>query len=173
MFRIITARSARPMTLRLAQTQTAARRFASDDSNKTHGALEEGKHNKEEGKEEYVFEEEGFGSPIWKYTLGGLAALYLLGQYDDYIERTGRVHPLKRFFANSMNDVMRDRRVFAEHEREVAKQAEFNILQREEKRTIESTLDEAVYFKRTANWGVPVGTSVDMSVAKDRTPIKE
>ncbi|KAJ1663120.1 hypothetical protein IW140_005329 [Coemansia sp. RSA 1813] len=164
MFRSTAARSIRPTVSRLAQTQTAARRFASSENNSHHDK------NKEE---EYVFDEENFSSPMWKYSLGVIGVLFLMGRYDDYIEKSGRVHPLTKFYASIMSDEAENRDRFREHSKEVAKQAEFNILQWEEKRNVESVLDDVVYYKRTAEWGTPVGTSVDMSAAEDRSPIRK
>ncbi|KAJ1907224.1 hypothetical protein LPJ81_000895 [Coemansia sp. IMI 209127] len=169
MFRIIATRSLRPTVSRLAQTQTAARRFASSENSNQLESKE--KHAKEE---EHVFEEENFGSPLWKYSLGIIGILYLMGMYDDYIEKSGRVHPMTMFYASILNDGVEDRKLYKEHMKEVAKQAEFNILQWEEKRDLVSTLDSAVYFKRTAEWGTPIGTSVDVTAGKKPpSPAKE
>ncbi|KAJ2848168.1 hypothetical protein IWW36_003457 [Coemansia brasiliensis] len=160
MFRIAAIRTARPAVLSLARPQIAARRFASTES-----------HHDEKEPE---FEEEGFNSPMWKYSLGAVGVLFLMGKYDDYIEKSGRVHPLTKFYASIMTDKEANRRVFTEYQQEVAKYAEFNILQWEEYNSdVVRAFDNSVYYKRTANWGTPVGTHVDMSVAKDRMPVKE
>ncbi|KAJ2554163.1 hypothetical protein EV175_002682 [Coemansia sp. RSA 1933] len=189
MFRIAAARSLRPTVPRLAHAQTAARRFASSEGS---NHLEQKKEKEEvvvkaeakeevvaakaeEKEEEWVFEEENFGSPLWKYALGVIGFLYLLGQYDDYVERSGRVHPMTKFYSKIMSNIDEDREFFREHLKKVARQAEFNMLQWEEKRDLKSTLDSAVYFKRTAEWGTPVGSSVNVSVLKTPTtpPVKE
>ncbi|KAJ2076719.1 hypothetical protein GGI09_008359, partial [Coemansia sp. S100] len=59
------------------------------------------------------------------------------------------------------------------YQKEVAKVAEFNILQWEEKPDMVASMNTAEYYKRGAKWGTPIGIQVDMSGAKHRTPIKE
>ncbi|KAJ1962187.1 hypothetical protein GGI12_002797 [Dipsacomyces acuminosporus] len=162
MLRTAATRVARPTATRLAHAQIAARRFASNDS-----------HHEHKGEEQHVFEEEGFNSPLWKYSIGAIGALYLISKYDAYVEESGRVHPLTKFFASIMTDKEENKRIFSDYQKAVAKRAEFNILQWEEKRDTVTSMDTAVYYKRSANWGTAVGTEVDMSAAKRRTPIKE
>ncbi|KAJ2009488.1 hypothetical protein GGI04_000398 [Coemansia thaxteri] len=167
MLRSSVLRSSRIATgARLAQAQGAARRFASHDSNHHDDGHKADSHQQ-------VFEEEGFKSPLWKYTGGAIGVLFLIGMYDDYVERSGRVHPLTLFYASIMTDKAANRRIFSEYQAEVAKQAEFNILQWEDKLDRPTSMDAAVYYKRGAKWGTAVGTSVDMSAAERRTPIKE
>ncbi|KAI8319636.1 hypothetical protein GQ54DRAFT_329550 [Martensiomyces pterosporus] len=162
MLRATATKALRPASMRLAQAQIAARRFASSDS-----------HGEHKSEEHHVFEEEGFSSPLWKYSIGAIGAFYLISKYDAYVEESGRVHPVTKFFASIMTDKEENKRIFSEYQKEVAKRAEFNILQWEEKKDTVSSLDTAVYYKRTAKWGTAVGTEVDMSGAKHRTPIKE
>ncbi|KAJ2777873.1 hypothetical protein GGI15_004367 [Coemansia interrupta] len=166
MLRIAATKTARSATTRMALTQTSARRHSSHDSHD---------HHSEHGsaQEHHTFEEEGFNSPLWKYSIGAIGAFYLIGKYDDYVEKSGRVHPLTKLYASIMTDKADNRRIFSEYQAEVAKKAEFNILQWEEKRHFAGAMDTATYHKRSAKWGVPVGTEVDMSGAKNSTPIKE
>ncbi|KAJ2812778.1 hypothetical protein H4S07_001158 [Coemansia furcata] len=164
MLRLAAARTIRAPICRLTQGQIPARRLASHDS-----------HHQDEHKSEEptVFEEEDFSSPMWKYTIGGIGILYLISKYDDYIEKSGRVHPLTMFYASIMTDKVKNRLIFSEYQKEVAKIAEFNILQWEEKPDMVASMTTAEYYKRGAKWGTPVGIQVDMSGAKHRTPIKE
>ncbi|KAJ2302030.1 hypothetical protein IWW55_003616 [Coemansia sp. RSA 2706] len=149
---------------RLAQTPAAARRFASSDSRPA----------SQPDEKEPEFEEEGFNSPMWKYSLGAIGLMFLMGKYDDYVEQSGRVHPLTKFYASIMSDKEANRRVFTAYQQEVAKVAEFNIFQWEEYNSdVVRALDNAVYYKRSANWGTPVGSQVDMSGAHGRTPVRE
>ncbi|KAJ2280197.1 hypothetical protein GGH19_002348 [Coemansia sp. RSA 1807] len=162
MLRIVASRTARPAAVTLARTQVVARRFASSESENHHD------------EKEPEFEEEGFNSPWWKYSLCGLGALILMGKYNDYIEESGRVHPLTKFYASIMTDKEANKRVFSEYQKEVAKVAEFNVLQWEEYNSdVVRAFDNAVYYKRTALWGTPVGTEVDMTNAKDRMPVRD
>ncbi|KAJ2746338.1 hypothetical protein GGI20_001460 [Coemansia sp. BCRC 34301] len=161
----LAARTIRAPAARLAQSQLPTRRFASHDSNDHH--------DEHKANEHHVFEEEGFNSPLWKYSIGAIGVLYLIGKYDDYIERSGRVHPLTMFYASIMTDKAKNRQVFSEYQKAVAKEAEFNILQWEEKPDMAGSMNSAEYYKRGAKWGTPVGTQVDMTGAKHRTPIKE
>ncbi|KAJ1720375.1 hypothetical protein LPJ61_006171 [Coemansia biformis] len=96
-----------------------------------------------------------------------------MGKYNDYIEESGRVHPLTLFYASIMTDKEANKRIFSEYQKEVAKMAEYNILKWENNRDTAKSLNDAVYHKRTAKWGRPVGTEVDMSVAKHRTPVRD
>ncbi|KAJ1788610.1 hypothetical protein LPJ62_002800, partial [Coemansia sp. RSA 2167] len=87
---------------------------------------------------------------------------------------SGRVHPLTKFYASIMTDKEANKRVFSEYQKEVAKVAEFNVLQWEEYNSdVVRAFDNAVYYKRTALWGTPVGTEVDMTNAKDRMPVRD
>ncbi|KAJ2821817.1 hypothetical protein IWW50_004478 [Coemansia erecta] len=171
MLRIAASRTARPAGAMLAQTRVSAttlartqvvtRRFASTDN-----------HNKDEKEPE--FEEEGFGSPWWKYTLGAIGVLFLMGKYDDYIEESGQVHPLTKFYASIMTDKYANKKVFKEYQQEVARVAEFNILQWEEYNSdTVRAFDNSVYQKRTSHWGTPVGSEVDMSAAEARMPVRD
>ncbi|KAJ1827150.1 hypothetical protein LPJ56_001817 [Coemansia sp. RSA 2599] len=110
---------------------------------------------------------------MWKYTLGAIGGCYLISKYDDYVEKSGRVHPLTKFYASIMTDKVENRRVFSEYQKDVAKRAEFNILHWEEKRHIARSMDTASYNKREAKWGTPVGAEVDMPGAKKHASIKE
>ncbi|KAI9500448.1 hypothetical protein GGI25_006183 [Coemansia spiralis] len=164
MFRITAAKAIRPAFTRLCKPQTAvARRFESHDS----------KHSESKAEKEYVFEEEGFNSPLWKYSLGAIGVLYLISIYDDHIEKSGRVHPITLFLASIMPDKVENSRMFREHEREIAKIAQFNVLQWEEKQNILNPVRDAAYQQRTAKWGTPIGTTVDVTASKDSTPVKE
>ncbi|KAJ2701492.1 hypothetical protein FB645_004638 [Coemansia sp. IMI 203386] len=167
MLRTAATKAARPATTRvaMAQTQVVARRHSSHDSHDHH--------NEHGAQEHQTFEEEGFNSPMWKYTLGAIGGCYLISKYDDYVEKSGKVHPLTKFYASIMTDKAENRRVFSEYQKDVAKKAEFNILHWEEKRHIARAMDSAAYYKRDAKWGTPVGAQVDMSDAKKQTPIKE
>ncbi|KAJ2720940.1 hypothetical protein GGI07_004290 [Coemansia sp. Benny D115] len=153
-----------------ATSTAVARRHSSHDSH-NHG--HEHDHGHKAAEEHHVFEEEGFNSPWWKYSIGAIGVLYLMSKYDDYIERSGKVHPLTKFYASIMTDRAENRRIFSEYQKDVAKVAEYNILQWEEKATTAGAMESAVYYKRQAKWGSPVGTSVDMSSASHRTPVKE
>ncbi|KAJ2021936.1 hypothetical protein IWW39_004967 [Coemansia spiralis] len=163
MLGLVTTRAIRAPIVRLAQSQLPARRFASQN----------GFHDKPKPEETPEFDEENFSSPMWKYTIGVIGVLYLIGLYDDHIEKSGRVHPMTKFYASIMTDRVENRRIFSEYQKDVAKAAEFNILQWEEKPDQVGSMDTAIYHKRGAKWGTPVGIQVDMSGAKDRTPIKE
>ncbi|KAJ2043237.1 hypothetical protein GGI03_006186 [Coemansia sp. RSA 2337] len=167
MLGLLAARSIRAPVIRLAQGRLSARRFASNDSHH-----DDDHHHKAE-EENYVFEEEDFSNPLWKYAIGGIGLFYLIGKYDDYIEKSGRVHPMTMFYASIMTDKAENRRIFTEYQKEVAKVAEFNILQWEEKPDMVASMNTAEYYKRGAKWGTPIGIQVDMSGAKHRTPIKE
>ncbi|KAJ1901467.1 hypothetical protein LPJ66_000749 [Kickxella alabastrina] len=163
MLRITATKAIRPATIRaaLTQTQVVARRQSSHDSHDHHA------------EEHHKFEEENFSSPLWKYSLGAIGVFYLIGKYDDYIEQSGRVHPMTRLYSTIMTDKVENRRIFSEYQKDVAKAAEFNIMQWEEKRILAGSMDNAVYYKRSAKWGAPVGTQIDMEAAKGRTPVKE
>ncbi|KAJ2333971.1 hypothetical protein GGI00_002075 [Coemansia sp. RSA 2681] len=159
------ARTIRVPAVRLSQSQLPTRRFASHDSHDHHDG--------HKAEEHHVFEEEGFNSPLWKYTIGAIGVFYLVGKYDDYIEKSERVHPLTMFYASIMTDKVKNRLIFSEYQKEVAKVAEFNILQWEEKPDMVASMTTAEYYKRGAKWGTALGTQVDMSGAQHRTPIKE
>ncbi|KAJ2489695.1 hypothetical protein IWW37_003752 [Coemansia sp. RSA 2050] len=163
MLGLVATRTIRAPIVRLARSQLPTRRFASQNSH----------HDEHKSEETPEFEEENFGSPMWKYTIGVIGILYLIGMYDDHIEKSGRVHPMTKFYASIMTDRVENRRIFSEYQKDVARIAEFNILQWEEKPDVVGSMSTAEYYKRGAKWGTPVGIQVDMSGAKHRTPIKE
>ncbi|KAJ2078274.1 hypothetical protein H4R24_004582 [Coemansia sp. RSA 988] len=173
MLRLATTRGFKPVVsaARLLQTQPVARRFASSDN---HGS---GVHDKEHHSEKQPeFEEEGFNSPLWKYSIGAIGVLYLVSVYDDYIERSGRVHPLTMFYASIMTDKVKNRQIFSEYQKEVARVAEYNVLAWEDDLIdAESAPIEVPYFRHAAKWGNPVGANVKVDVpeAKSRTAVKE
>lgn len=140
-------RPATAMAVRAKKMQALPRRFASQNSHPS------------KNEEVHKFEDEGFKSPWWKYTLGAIGIFYLMGKYDDYLEKNGRVHPLTKFYASIMTDKVANRRIFTEYQKEVAKMAEFNILQWEEKREQVTSMEDVGYQVRTAKWGAPVGSS--------------
>ncbi|KAJ2808019.1 hypothetical protein H4R20_001039 [Coemansia guatemalensis] len=173
MLRLAATRKFKPVVsaARLIQAQPAARRFVSSNS---HG---NGAHDNEHHDEKQPeFEEEGFNSPLWKYSIGAIGVLYLISVYDDYIERSGRVHPLTMFYASIMTDKVKNRQIFSEYQQEVARVAEYNILAWEDDLIdAESAPIEVPYFRQTAKWGKPVGSnvSVDVPEGKSRTAVKE
>ncbi|KAJ2775122.1 hypothetical protein IWQ56_000236 [Coemansia nantahalensis] len=157
----------------LARAQTAAprhiaQRFASTDNHHHHDG-----HHDAHGEEQPVFDEEDFSSPVWKYALGSIGVIYLMGKYNDYIEESGRVHPLTLFYASIMTDKEANKRIFSAYQKDVARLAEYTMLKGESHRETARALDDAVYYKRTARWGHPVGTEVDMSHAKHRMPVRD
>ncbi|KAJ2779789.1 hypothetical protein H4R18_003817 [Coemansia javaensis] len=152
-------------TAAAAARRLGARRLASTGGDKDHHHH----HHDAEPK----FEEENFGAPIWKYALGAVGALYLMGKYNDHVEASGQVHPLTKFYASIMTDKEENRRVFSEYQRDVALEAEYTMLMSEEHRDTSQAFDDAVYYKRTSPWGRAVGTDVDMSNARRRMPVKD
>ncbi|KAJ1939073.1 hypothetical protein FBU59_004242 [Linderina macrospora] len=159
MLRATATKSLRSVTA--ARLASAPRRFASTES------------HHEEHKSDSQTADEGFTSPVWKYTLGAIAGLYVVSKYDDYVEKSGRVHPITKLIASSMPDPVANKQTFKEYQQDVAKRAEFNILQWEEKAQEVSSMDTVIYQKRQATWGTPVGTKVDMSAVGHRTNIRE
>ncbi|KAJ2614106.1 hypothetical protein H4S08_001884 [Coemansia sp. RSA 1365] len=173
MLRLASTRRFKPIVsaARLAQAQPVIRRFASSDS---HGSEAHG--NEHHSEKQPEFEEEGFNSPLWKYSIGAIGVVYLMGVYNDYIERSGRVHPLTMFYASIMTDKVKNRQIFSEYQKEVARVAEYNILAWEDDLIdAESAPIEVPYFRHTAKWGRPVGGNVNVEVpkAKSHTAAKE